>query len=174
MKSFLKLVFILLFSASPLFGKNKIDGLWHASFTVMGQAMLLDLTVKPGAKEAYISNPEMEMAQQIPCADVLFKKNNFSFKIPFIGLSFKGTYFPKGDSIVGSMDQNGITWDVHFYRTVQQKNKVHQLPLKVQLLKKVIIMDIQFEEIVGGVEEIVWLQFQQIQMQKFPLKQHLN
>lgn len=124
MNTFFKLLFILLFSASPLFGKNKIDGVWHASFTVMGQAMLLDLTVKPGAKEAFISNPEMEMAQQIPCADVQLKKNNFSFKIPFIGLSFKGKYFPKGDSIIGTMDQNGITWEVHFYRTVQQKNKV--------------------------------------------------
>lgn len=126
MKSFFNLVFILIFSATPLFGKNKIEGLWHASFTVMGQAMLLDLTVKPGVKEAFISNPEMEMAQQIPCADVDLKKNKFSFKIPFIGLSFKGTYFPKGDSIVGTMDQNGITWDVHFYRNAQQKNKVNR------------------------------------------------
>lgn len=125
MNTFFKLFFLLLFCGSPLFAKNKVEGLWHTSFTVMGQAMLLDLTVKPGAKEAFISNPEMEMGQ-LPCAEVVFKKNKFSFKIPFIGLTFNGVYFPKGDSLVGQMDQSGITWNVRFYRAVQQKNKVNR------------------------------------------------
>ncbi len=126
MNIFFKVVFILLFSASPLFGKNKIDGVWHASFTVMGQAMLLDLTVKSGGKEVTISNPEMEVAPQIPGGNVVFKKNKLSFDIAFISLDFKGTYFPKGDSIVGVMNQSGISWDVTFFRTVQKKNKVNR------------------------------------------------
>ena len=126
MKTTLKLIVIFLFIASPLGAKNKIDGLWHASFTVMGQAMLLDLTVKSGGKEVAISNPEMEAAPEIPAGNVVFKKNKLSFDIMFFGIDFKGTYFPKGDSIVGVMNQSGITWDVHFYRTVQQKNKVNR------------------------------------------------
>ncbi|MFA9211840.1 MAG: alpha/beta hydrolase family protein [Moraxellaceae bacterium] len=126
MNTCIKVVFILLFCTSPLFGKNKIDGVWHASFTVMGQAMLLDLTVKSGGKEVAISNPEMEVAPQIPGGNVVFKKNKLSFNVAFIGLEFKGTFFPKGDSIVGVMNQSGITWDVKFFRTIQKKNKVNR------------------------------------------------
>jgi pimeloyl-ACP methyl ester carboxylesterase len=113
-------LFFLLF---PIMLSAQIDGIWHAAFTVMGTTHRMDLAVRnqPGDQQVLLSDPDSEKLKDIKTDKVVLTDSTISFHYTKIGLSFKGSYYPKGDSIHGVMTQMDVKWAATFHREVQEK-----------------------------------------------------
>lgn len=116
---------IFLFITSLSLGQKDVGGLWHSSFVVMGQPMLLDLEIDSKTNEAAIIAPDQSMFKMI-CSEVILDDNLVHFAWKQGGLEYQGFYHPEGDSIYGTMKQNGIEWEVTFLREIQQKKALHR------------------------------------------------
>lgn len=115
----ISLIFLLL----PFFLSAQIDGTWHAAFSVMGTTHRMDLEIRnvPGDQSVLLSDPDSEKLKGVKMDKILLTDSTVSFHYPKIGLSFKGSYYSKGDSIQGVMSQMDIKWGATFYREVQEK-----------------------------------------------------
>lgn len=119
MKKFIGGICLLLAFSS--FAQTSVNGLWHSSFVIMGQPFLMDLEVAMDTNEAFLINPELSGSPKLPCSDVVYNNQELSFGLSQAELKFKGTYFEKGDSLVGMMTQSGLEWTVVFGRNIVQK-----------------------------------------------------
>ena len=102
------------------YAQKSPDGTWHSAFVVMGQSMLMDLEIKFQTNEVSIYMPDQTMMKLV-CSDVILDDNLVHFAWKQGNLEYQGFYFPDGDSINGTMKQNGLEWLVTFHREVQQK-----------------------------------------------------
>lgn len=121
MKYWLPFLFQFVFIGS--FAQNKLDGNWHSSFIVMGQPMLLDLEINAAAGEAALTAPDQSMYKMI-CSEVILEEEIVHFAWKQGNLVFQGSYFTNGDSIAGTMKQNGLEWNLAFHREIQEKKEV--------------------------------------------------
>ncbi len=112
----------LLFSTCIAHSQSSVNGVWHSSFSVMGQSFLMDLEIDMDQLSILMSNPELEGGPKIPVQDVIYSDVHISFAWKAGGLSFVGNYFPTGDSLSGQMKQSGLEWHAAFFREVQKKN----------------------------------------------------
>ena len=114
------LLFTLLFLATSTF--SQINGTWHTSFTIMGNANRMDLTISnyPFNPVANMSDPDGSY-ENIVMDKLKITDSTLSFLWTKIGLSFDGKFSKNGDSIVGVMSQMDIKWAANFTRTEQEK-----------------------------------------------------
>lgn len=119
MNRILKLVFIFL----PLFTSAQIDGEWHTSFSIMGITNRMDMSISAYPEKPIIamSDPDEGRFKDVKMDKVLVTDSTISFTWTKIGLSFKGKYYPIGDSIQGVMTQMDLKWGATFTRFEQEK-----------------------------------------------------
>lgn len=112
---------ILLFLAFNV--TSQIDGLWHASFSIMGTTNQIDMNVLdyPNNPSVTLSDGDEEKFRDVKMDKLVVSDSTLSFTWTNIALTFKGKYFPNGDSIVGVMSQMDIKWGVTFKREKQEK-----------------------------------------------------
>lgn len=103
------------------FSQIGINGLWHSAFTVMGQSVLMDLSVDIPKKEVYLISLDSEPKATFPCVDISYTDNHLQFQWLKGNLKFDGFYYENGDTISGKMQQNGITWTATFHKEVQER-----------------------------------------------------
>ncbi|MFT5857936.1 MAG: alpha/beta superfamily hydrolase [Flavobacteriaceae bacterium] len=119
------LILIILFLPITLF--SQIDGEWHGSFVVMGQATLLDLSVTSDTahQSITISDPEGAFKDM---SMVILKLDDatISFEAKQIGATYKGDYFVDGDSIYGTMRQGDVLWTISFHREEQEMPAINR------------------------------------------------
>lgn len=115
----LKLFFVFL----PFLSISQIDGNWHTSFSIMGITNRLDMTVTGYPENSIItmSDPDEGRFKDVKMDKVLVTDSSISFTWTRIGLSFKGKYYPAGDSIQGAMSQMDLKWGATFTRFEQEK-----------------------------------------------------
>jgi pimeloyl-ACP methyl ester carboxylesterase len=100
----------------------QVDGIWHASFTVMGKALRMDMTVADsnGVKTIFLSDPDKPSKQPFQVAAIEVSDTQFIFNWKKGGLNFEGKLSEAKDSILGKMSQNGVEWDAIFTRSTQE------------------------------------------------------
>ena len=114
------LFFTLILLTSTIFGQ--INGIWHASFKIMGNANRMDLTISnyPFNPVAKMSDPDGSY-ENIVMDKLKITDSTLSFLWAKIGLTFDGKFSKNGDSIVGVMSQMDVKWAANFTLTVQEK-----------------------------------------------------
>lgn len=114
------LFFTLILLTSTIFGQ--INGTWHASFKIMGNANRMDLTISnyPFNPVAKMSDPDGSY-ENIVMDKLKITDSTLSFLWTKIGLTFDGKFSKNGDSIVGVMSQMDVKWAANFTLTVQEK-----------------------------------------------------
>ena len=112
-----------LFVVFPLFLSAQISGTWHTAFTVMGTTHRMDLEIQndPNDQQVFLSDPDSEKVKHVKMDKVFLTDSTVSFHFTKVGLSFKGNYYPKGDTLQGTMSQVDIRWGATFHREEQQK-----------------------------------------------------
>ena len=116
--------FLIGFFALTAGAQTTMNGLWHGTFTVMGQSFLMDLEVFTDKKEVFIINPEIPGANKFSCDDIVMSPTTLAFTWKMGGLQFNGNYAEVGDSLYGKMSQSGLNWDVVFTRNLAVKKVV--------------------------------------------------
>ena len=114
------LFFTLILLTSKLLGQ--INGTWHASFKIMGNANRMDLTISnyPFNPVAKMSDPDGSY-ENVVMDKLKITDTTLSFLWAKIGLTFDGKFSKNGDSIVGVMSQMDVKWAANFTKTVQEK-----------------------------------------------------
>jgi hypothetical protein len=107
----------------PFILSAQIDGTWHAAFSIMGTTHRMDLVIRnnPSDPQVFVSDPDSEKLKDVKMDKVVLSDSTVSFYYTKIGLSFKGKYYSKGDSIQGVMSQMDMKWGASFFREVQEK-----------------------------------------------------
>jgi pimeloyl-ACP methyl ester carboxylesterase len=105
---------------------SQIDGTWHTSFVVMGTSNRMTMTISnyPEKPKVTIINPDSESQKETKMDAVKMTDSTLSFSWSAIALTFKGQFYPQGDSLAGEMNQSGIEWPVCFFREEQAIIKV--------------------------------------------------
>ena len=100
----------------------QVDGIWHASFTVMGKALRMDMEVTDSndVKTIFLSDPEKPSKQPFQVAAIEVSDTLFIFNWKKGGLNFEGKLTEEKDSILGKMSQNGVEWEAIFTRATQE------------------------------------------------------
>ena len=112
------LTFLLAFS--PLFALAQFEGNWYSSFTVMGNAMRMQLDVSESPTKVILINPDQEMS--VTCDEAFIIEDSLTFRWKARGLFFEGAL--ENGTIIGTMSQSGFTWEVKFTRELQEKRVV--------------------------------------------------
>lgn len=102
---------------SPLFTLAQFEGNWYSSFTVMGNAMRMQLDVSESPTAVTLINPDQEIS--VKCDEAFIIDDSLTFHWKARNLSFEGAM--ENGAIIGKMSQSGFTWDVTFTREVQEK-----------------------------------------------------
>ncbi len=117
---------IIPFILFTFLSSGQIDGTWHTSFVVMGISNRMTMTISnyPSTPKVIIINPDSEKQKENKMDAVKMSDSTLNFSWSAIALTFKGKYYPQGDSLSGTMSQSGIEWPVCFYREEQASIKV--------------------------------------------------
>lgn len=120
MKSKNFLLLIICFIGQQL--TAQVGGIWHASFTVMGKSIRMDMDVADsnGVKTIFLSDPDKPSKQPFEVAAIEVSDTLIIFNWKKGGLNFEGKLTKEKDSIKGKMSQNGLEWDAIFTRATQE------------------------------------------------------
>lgn len=141
-----KLAILFIFACHYFFGQ--ITGEWHSAFSVAGQNTRMDLFIDRVGRDGTlkIGLPDVPGFEPKIIENSTISKDSLSFTWGNIGLSFSGKYEAKGDSLLGTMKQSGLEWNVTFKREIQVAKKVN----RPQEPKPKFAYDIQEIEIKNG------------------------
>ena len=116
---------LLLFLLIPFLNQaQQFDGIWHASFQVMGVSMRMTLHINEAEKSIAIENPDIANVQPFMCDEVVIEETHLEFVWNTGGLTYAGDL--KNGIISGVMRQKGMQWDVQFKREEQEKIVVNR------------------------------------------------
>ena len=160
--------FCLLMFSCLSFSQTSINGVWHSSFSVMGQSFLMDLEIDIDQLSILMSNPEVPGSPKVPVQDVVYSDVHVSFAWKAGGLTFLGNYYPDGDSLSGEMKQSGLAWHAGFFREIQKKD-VAIRPQKPQAPFPYESKDVQYTNKTDGTVIFATLTYPSSKSNNFPI-----
>ena len=126
MKHNLITLFILFVYVSS--ANAQINGTWHASFFVAGNAirMNIEITDSNGINYIALSDPDKPSRKAFQVNAVEVSDTVLSFKWEKGGLQYYGNVNAMQDSISGIMSQNGLDWTAVFTKSEQESIKINR------------------------------------------------
>jgi pimeloyl-ACP methyl ester carboxylesterase len=106
----------------------QLDGKWYSSFVIMGSAQRIDMNVITDEKGTTVDLifPDLDSAKTHKTDKVLISDSTLEFSWTKRALDVKSKYYPDGDTLFAELSQNGLKWNVTFFRTKQPKKEVHR------------------------------------------------
>jgi pimeloyl-ACP methyl ester carboxylesterase len=104
----------------------QFQGTWYTSFATAGNAARIKMRVIQGGPEVFLEFLDLPEQKEKEMTLVQIKDSTLSFRWANLGINFTGKYHVQDSTIVGSMDQGGLKWDVVFHRAIQDPIEIRR------------------------------------------------
>ena len=104
----------------------QVTGKWYASMSVMGTSERIAIHAQESPIKVDFYFTDRDSIKPLKTDNVILSDSSLAFTWKAGALTYRGSYFPAGDTLSGKMSQSGIEWNVTFHRKLQEKIIVHR------------------------------------------------